>query len=91
MLALFLFQWLNLQEGKQQLLQSTIGTSQRALTIENLKKVKLFIPNNELIESYYHRIYAMIKKKRTLYSENRNLAVQRDMLIPRLMSGKLEV
>lgn len=35
-LSLFLFQWLNSQSGKLQLLQSTIGTSQSALTIENL-------------------------------------------------------
>lgn len=90
-LSFFLFQWLNSQGGKQRMLQSTIGTSQSALTIENLKKIKLIIPNRELVESYYSKIYAMTEKKRILQLNNQNLAAQRDLLLPRLMSGKLEV
>lgn len=90
-LSLFLFQWLNSQSGKQQLLQSTIGTSQSALTIENLKKIKLIIPTKALIEDYYQKAHFMLEQKSALQMNNRNLAVQRDMLLPRLMSGKLEV
>lgn len=90
-LSLFLFQWLNSQSGKQQLLQSTIGTSQSALTIENLKKIKLIVPTKALIEDYYQKAHFMLEQKSALQMNNRNLAVQRDMLLPRLMSGKLEV
>ena len=90
-LSLFLFQWLNSQSGKQQLLQSTIGTSQSALTIENLKKIKLIIPTKALIEDYYQKAHFMLEQKSALQMNNRNLAVQRDMLLPRLMCGKLEV
>lgn len=90
-LSLFLFQWLNSQSGKQQLLQSTIGTSQSALTIENLKKIKLLVPTNALIEDFYQIAHVMLEQKSVLQMKNRNLATQRDMLLPRLMSGKLEV
>lgn len=90
-LSLFLFQWLNSQSGKQQLLQSTIGTSQSALTIENLKKIKLLVPTKALIEDYYQKAHFMLEQKSALQMNNRNLAAQRDMLLPRLMSGKLEV
>lgn len=89
--SLFLFQWLNSRSGKQQLLQSTIGTSQSALTIENLKKIKLIVPTNVLIEDYYQKAHVMLEQKSVLQIKNRNLAAQRDMLLPRLMSGKLEV
>lgn len=88
---MYLFQWLNSQSGKQQLLQSTIGTSQSALTIENLKKIKLLIPTQKLVEDYYQKTYVMLEQKRALQMKNQNLAMQRDMLLPRLMSGKLEV
>lgn len=91
MLSLYLFQWLNSQGGKQQLLQSTIGTSQSALTIENLKKIKLIVPTKEIVEDYFNRTHAMMEQKRALQLNNQNLAAQRDMLLPRLMSGKLEV
>ena len=90
-MSLFLFQWLNSQSGKQQLLQSTIGTSQSALTIENLKKIKLLVPTNALIEDYYQKVNAMLEQKSVLQMKNRNLAMQRDMLLPRLMSSKIEV
>ena len=90
-LFLFLFQWLNSQSGKQQFLQSTTGTSQSALTIENLKKIKLLVPTKALIEDYYQKAHFMLEQKSVLQMNNRNLAVQRDMLLPRLMSGKLEV
>ena len=90
-LSLYLFQWLNSQSGKQQLLQSTIGTSQSALTIENLKKIKLLVPTKKLVEDYYQKTHVMLEQKRALQMKNQNLAMQRDMLLPRLMSGKLEV
>lgn len=90
-LSLFLFQWLNSQSGKQQLLQSTIGTSQSALTIENLKKIKLLVPTKALIEDYYQKAHVMLEQKSALQMNNRNLAVQRNMLLPRLMNGKVEV
>lgn len=91
MLSLYLFQWLNSQGGKQQLLQSTIGTSQSALTIENLKKIKLLVPTKVIVEDYFNKTHAMLEQKRALQLNNQNLTAQRDMLLPRLMSGKLEV
>ena len=90
-LTYFLFQWLNSKIGKQQLLQSTIGTSQSALTIENLKKIKVVVPSEYLIEEYYNHVFILTEQKRVLQFKNQNLAKQQNLLLPRLMSGKLEV
>ena len=87
----FLFQWFNSKSGKQQLLQSIIETLQSELTIENLKKIKLIVPTKALIKDYYQKAHVMLEQKSTLQINNRNLAAQRDMLLPRLMSGKLEM
>mgnify|MGYP002763533725 CR=1 FL=1 len=89
--SLFLFQWFNSKSGKQQLLQSIIETLQSALTIENLKKIKLIVPTKALIKDYHQKAHFMLEQKSALQINNRNLAAQRDMLLPRLMSGKLEV
>ena len=88
---LFLFQWFNSKSGKQQLLQSIIETSQSALIIENLKKIKLIVPTKALIKDYHQKAHFMLEQKSALQINNQNLAAQRDMLLPRLMSGKLEV
>lgn len=90
-LAFFIFRWLNSPQGKQQLLQSTIGTSQSALTIENLKNIKILVPCEMIIQKYYDLAYVMAEEKRILEWKNKNLAKQRDLLLPRLMSGNLEV
>jgi type I restriction enzyme S subunit len=89
-LALYIFLWLNSDIGQYGLLSSTIGTSQSALTIESLKRVKLTKPNDTTLSTFYDKAMALIEQKRNLYEKSQNLARQRDLLLPRLMSGKLE-
>lgn len=90
-LAILIYSWLNTDFGKQVLMSSTIGTSQSALTIENLKKIKLIIPNDKILFDFF-KIVTSIKDSKSLLSKtNQNLKKQRDLLLPRLMSGQLEV
>lgn len=90
-IALYVFQWVNSDIGKSTLLSATIGTSQSALTIENLKKLKLIMPSKEVVSKYYKKAMALVKLKRLMQIQSQNLARQRDLLLPCLMSGKLEV
>jgi len=89
--ALYLYLWLNSPAGQGVVLASTIGTSQKALPIESLKKIKLLKPNNEVFSDFYNRTMPLVQQKRILQSQSQNLARQRDLLLPRLMNGKLEV
>jgi len=90
-LALFIFFWLNSDIGKSSMLSSTIGTSQSALTIENLNRLKIMMPNKSILDDFYKYSWELIQQKRVLLTQSQNLARQRDLLLPRLMSGKLEV
>jgi type I restriction enzyme S subunit len=49
------------------------------------------MPESYTINVFYEKVGALISQKRILQSKSQNLARQRDMLLPRLMSGKLEV
>jgi len=89
--AIYLYLWLNSDLGKQQILSSTIGTSQSALTIENLKRNKLIKPVEDDLEAFYKLVKPINLEKCNLQAQNRNLIKQRDLLLPRLMSGKIEV
>ena len=89
--AIYLHRWLNMDAGRQYLLQSTIGTSQSALTIENLKKIKFLLPTQGLLQEFYEFVEPMLTEKRRLQEKTMNLKRQRDLLLPRLMSGNLEV
>ncbi len=52
---------------------------------------KILLPTSELIESFTEKVQPMIDIMDDLNRQNDILTKQRDMLLPRLMSGKLEV
>lgn len=52
---------------------------------------KILLPTAELIESFVEKVQPMIDIVDDLNRQNDLLTKQRDMLLPRLMSGKLEV
>lgn len=56
-----------------------------------LKNIKVLLPSNELIDKYVSIVKPMIATINKLNTENEQLSRQRDLLLPRLMSGKLEV
>lgn len=49
------------------------------------------LPPKELMQSFEDKINSVFKEINQLAIQNENLSRQRDLLLPRLMSGKLEV
>ena len=90
-MALYLYLWIDSPMGQGAILSSTIGTSQKALPIETLKKVKLIKPIDNILTQFSEKIMPCVKQKRNLRKQSQNLVRQRDLLLPRLMSGKMEV
>ena len=52
---------------------------------------KILIPNTELQKSFRQKVIPIFKQIEILNKQITNLTQQRDLLLPRLMSGKLEV
>ena len=52
---------------------------------------KVLIPNTELQKSFRQKVIPIFKQIEILNKQITNLTQQRDLLLPRLMSGKLEV
>lgn len=67
------------------------GTSQQQITIPYLSKKKILIPKINLMEKFGIYTAKLFDKINVLKEKNQNLIKQRDLLLPRLMSGKLEV
>ncbi|MDY5345201.1 MAG: restriction endonuclease subunit S [Eubacteriales bacterium] len=53
--------------------------------------MKIFKPQINLQKKFAEFVKQLIHKKEMLWIQNQNLIKQRDLLLPRLMSGKLEV
>lgn len=67
------------------------GAVQQKVSQQNLKKVPAIIPNKESLNAFDDLIQPIFAQIRNLKDENIRLADLRDSLLPRLMSGELDV
>lgn len=67
------------------------GAAQPHVYAKDINKMKILLPSTELIGTANKKIKLMHEKIYSLQQQITNLTQQRDLLLPRLMSGKLEV
>lgn len=67
------------------------GTSVPSNTAARLNKMPILIPNHEILEMYDETLCPIYNKRKMKDKESRILSLLRDTLLPRLMSGELEV
>lgn len=87
----FLYHFLNSDAGKGTIQAGIVGATQPKLPIYNIKRIKLLKPQIDVINKFTMMVEPIDQEIMNLMDHNRNLAVQRDLLLPRLISGKLEV
>ena len=71
--------------------QTIAGTTVAHLGDKHLKRINVLIPSDDILKQATIKFNLLMKQKNSLFKANKNLAKQRDLLLPRLMSGKLEV
>lgn len=84
-------EYLHLMFGQMDITGIVTGAAQPKISQGRLFKKKTILPTNDLVLKFDSLIQPMYKSIRQLREANRNLTKQRDLLLPRLMSGKLEV
>lgn len=67
------------------------NSAQPGLAQPDIKRIKISVPLEEVVEQFNKVIEPIFDEVFQLAKSNKVLAQQRDMLLPRLMSGKLEV
>ena len=67
------------------------GTSQQQITVPMLGRKKILVPGNSLVKSFTAKVESIWNEIDLLKNSTANLIKQRDLLLPRLMSGKLAV
>lgn len=67
------------------------GAVQQKVSQQNLKKVPAVIPSKEALNAFDELIQPIFAQIRNLREENISLAKLRDTLLPKLMSGELDV
>lgn len=67
------------------------GAVQPKISQANLNKVPVMIPSNEELQAFDSTIQPLFAQISNFRAENDSLATIRDTLLPKLMSGKLDV
>ena len=87
----YLYSWLNSDSIQAIFATQTNGASQQFVGLNFMRRFKILVPSENVLDLYSGRIKPIRSEIVKLHDINENLTKQRDMLLPRLMSGKIEV
>ncbi len=83
---------INSEQNKQQLLAFAQGGATReALTKETIEKFPIMLPSGLLLETYGKCAGALHAQREALERQIQNLRRTRDLLLPRLLSGQIDI
>lgn len=87
----YLYSWLNSDSIQAIFATQTNGASQQFVGLNFMRRFKILVPNENILALYSDKIKPIRAEIVKLHDINDNLIKQRNMLLPHLMSGKLEV
>lgn len=87
----YLYYWLNSKAIQETFSNQTNGASQQFVGLTFMRRFKILVPTKEVLEQFSNKVDSIVQARKDLHNINENLKTQRDLLLPRLMSGKLEV
>ena len=67
------------------------GAAQPHVYPKDLKKVEIVIPSKDILQEFENMVSNNFNVKRNLFNQNQHLKEARDILLPRLMSGMIDV
>ncbi len=76
---------------REQLIGISQGAAQTNISQQIVKGLKVVLPCKDVIKDFTGRIIPLFDQMRTLQAMNQQLTRARDLLLPRLMSGKVRV
>lgn len=87
----YLYYWMTSHSMQEIFATQTNDASQQFVGLIFMRRYKILVPEQKILTAFGDKILPILEQKRMLHNNNLNLAKQRDLLLPRLMSGKLEV
>ena len=87
----FIYLTINSNEFHQKKDLYCTGATQMSLTNDGLEKIKIIVPNKSIIEDFGKLTLPLIDKVFVMQKTNKVLRTTRDILLPKLISGELDV
>jgi type I restriction enzyme S subunit len=88
----FVHKAINSDERKRQLLSyAQKGSTREALTKDGMARFQIMLPTASLMQQFGEVAAPSFRQRETLALQNQKLRTARDLILPRLMSGEIEV
>ena len=87
----FLYFWLDQNKVTEDIKNLNSNSAQPGLNRESLRKLKILVPEKSILGRFENTISALIEKIFLNSLESRNISLARDLLLPKLMTGKIRV
>lgn len=87
----FYYLFFYLKSIREYLLNIGFGAAQQNLSQTLIKNIRIILPSKDIINCFEQKINRLYKQIEILQRQSALLTRQRDLLLPRLMCGKLEV
>jgi type I restriction enzyme S subunit len=87
----FLYAYLMNTNNKQRFLGQSSGSTQKFISLNYIRSFEDYVPPRQLIQKFNNLVKSHYNLIFNLISQNRLLKESRDILLPRLMRGKIEV
>lgn len=71
--------------------QNATGATYPAVTAKTFQCAQILIPDAKTLAEFDNHVLSLLEQLETLKTQNRSLAKARDLLLPKLMSGQLNV
>ena len=89
--SFYLILYLTLTLYLRQLHITGTGTTQQQLTVPDFRKTEIIIPDKNTMDSFTETVTPLFEQIWANEDENTKLAEVRDALLPKLMSGEIDV
>jgi type I restriction enzyme S subunit len=87
----FLYCYLQIDEMQNKFQLESSGTSQKFISLKYCRDLKVKIHSENVLSEFHFSVSKLLKLKSILNQQNNKLREARDILLPRLMNGELEV
>lgn len=87
----YLFSIFNSNTTKQKILNLAKGSAQPNISAGEIGGISVLLPSDDILLNYVKLTNDMLKKRLVLIEQNEKLKEARDILIPRLIYGEIEV
>lgn len=91
LLQYYIHRYLHADTGRKLLISRASGSSQPKLALYKIAELPLLLPTEDILREFHEHQESILALSHSLENKNENIKKQRDMLLPRLISGKINL